>query len=147
MDWIASWERLTFWSVLLLNLNAASLMATSTTKLFEFRPRGLIGERLVFHTLRRSELLHTLTLEQSGYTKLWPPVPADMLPSGHWCCRAIKEFLVSFLSHTATTSLFPSTHLPSVHHSEHSKAVAIATGRPANVLGDHFFTEFPSVFI
>ena len=55
-----------------------------------------------------------------------------MFTSGHSSCKAIGESLAGPLSLVVATSLFSSTHYPSVHPSidKLRKAVVIATGRP-----------------
>lgn len=53
--------------------------------------------------------------EQSRYLLPWPPVPEEMLASGHSGRRAIGERLARPFSLIAAISLFSSTHSPSVH--------------------------------
>lgn len=71
----------------------------------------------------------------------------EMLASGQSVRTVIEEHLTGRHSLVVATSLFSSNHYPSVElrFDKLLRAVVIATGRPADALGDHFLTEFLGV--
>lgn len=75
-----------------------------------------------------------------------PTMPGEMPASGYSGCLSDREHLAASPTPVVATSLFFSTHHPSVQpiFDKLRRAVVIATARSADALGDHYLSEFLS---
>lgn len=116
--------------------------------LLECRPGRTLSKRSVFPDPEALVSPCRLGLGAGQVLYLpWPQGPVEMLACGQRASTVIEEHPTGPLSLVVATSLFSSTHYPSVEPSFDKllRAVVIATGRPADALGDHFLTEFLGV--